>query len=84
MTNDEGQGGGSLLALAPLALVAGAVAELVGAIFRLSLVQADHLRGVLIEWAYGWEAVGFLLVLAACGAATALAAWLVRRFSPHA
>ena len=39
---------------------------------------------MLIEWAYGWEAVGFLLVLAACAAATALAAWLVRRFSPHA
>jgi chloride channel protein, CIC family len=83
MTNDEGQGG-SLLALALLALVAGALAGLVGAIFRLSLVQADRLRGVLIEWAYGWEAVGFLLVLAACAAATALAAWLVRRFSPHA
>ena len=84
MTNDEGQGGGSLLALALLALVAGALAGLVGAIFRLSLVEADRLRGVLIEWAHGWEAVGFLLVLAACAAATALAAWLVRRFSPHA
>ena len=84
MTNDEGQGGGSLLALALLALVAGALAGLVGAIFRLSLVQADRLRGMLIEWAHGWEAVGFLLVLAACAAATALAAWLVRRFSPHA
>ena len=84
MTNDEGQGGGSLLALALLALVAGALAGLVGAIFRLSLVQADRLRGMLIEWAHGWEVVGFLLVLAACAAATALAAWLVRRFSPHA
>src|SRR5271166_4775977 len=84
MTNDEGQGGGSLLALALLALLAGALAGLVGALFRLSLVQADRLRGVLIEWAHGWEAVGFLLVLAACAAATALAAWLVRRFSPHA
>ena len=84
MTNDEGQGGGSLLALALLALVAGALAGLVGAIFRLSLVEADRLRGMLIEWAHGWEAVGFLLVLAACAAATALAAWLVRRFSPHA
>src|SRR5271166_1241674 len=84
MTNDEGQGGGSLLALALLALLAGALAGLVGALFRLSLVQADRLRGVLIEWAYGREAVGFLLVLAACAAATALAAWLVRRFSPHA
>jgi CIC family chloride channel protein len=84
MMNDEGQGGGSLLALALLALVAGALAGLVGAIFRLSLVEADRLRSVLIEWAYGWGAIGFLLVLAACATATALAAWLVRRFSPHA
>src|SRR5215472_13264391 len=30
------------------------------------------------------EAVGFFLVLILCAAATALAAWLVRRFSPQA
>jgi CIC family chloride channel protein len=84
MTNGERQGEGSLLALALLALVAGALAGLVGAIFRFCLEQADHLRDVLIAWAHGWEAVGFLLVLAACAAATALAAWLVRRYSPHA
>jgi CIC family chloride channel protein len=84
MTNGEGHGDGSLLALALLALVAGALAGLVGAIFRLCLAQADRLRDVLIARAHSWEAVGFLLVLAACAAATALAAWLVRRYSPHA
>jgi chloride channel protein, CIC family len=84
MTNGERQGEGSLLALALLALVAGALAGLVGAIFRLCLEQADRLRGVMIARAHGWEAVGFFLVLAACAAATALAAWLVRRYSPHA
>ena len=84
MKNGEGHGEGSLLALALLALVAGALAGLVGAIFRLCLAQADRLRDVLIARAHGWEAVGFLLVLAACAAATALAAWLVRRYSPHA
>ncbi|MBV9286483.1 MAG: H(+)/Cl(-) exchange transporter ClcA [Hyphomicrobiales bacterium] len=84
MPDDEDQGGGSLLMLALVALVAGALAGLVGAVFRLSLVEADRYRGALIEWAHGREALGFLIVVAACAAATALAAWLVRRFSPHA
>jgi chloride channel protein, CIC family len=84
MTNDEGEGGGSLFALALLALIAGALAGLVGAVFRLSLEQADRLRGMLIEWAHGREAVGLLFIVATGAAATALAAWLVRRFSPHA
>jgi len=84
MTNDQGQKYGSLLALASLALVAGALAGLVGAIFRLFLEQADRLRDALIGWAHGREVLGFLFVSALCAAATALAAWLVRRFSPHA
>src|SRR5262245_60383151 len=79
MTTADGHGEGSLLLLALLALIAGAVAGLVGAIFRICLEQADGLRDVLIARAQGWEVVGFLLVLAACAAATALAAWLVRR-----
>jgi CIC family chloride channel protein len=84
MTNDESHGEGSLLALALLALVAGAIAGIVGAIFRLSLGQADQLRNALIGWAHGQEAVGFLAVVGACASATAVAGWLVRRFSPHA
>src|SRR5215475_7746828 len=84
MTNGERHGEGSLLALALLALVAGALAGFVGAIFRLCLEQADRLRDGLIARAHGWEAVGFLLVIAGCAGATALAAWLVRRYAPHA
>jgi CIC family chloride channel protein len=75
---------GNLLGLALLALVAGALAGLVGAIFRLLLQQSDRLRDALIAWAHGRAALGFLLVVVACSAATALAAWLVRRFSPQA
>jgi CIC family chloride channel protein len=48
MTNGERQGEGSLLALALLARVAGVLAGLVGAIFRLCLEQADRLRDMLI------------------------------------
>jgi CIC family chloride channel protein len=84
MTHGEPNDDGGLLALALLALVGGAAAGLVGAIFRLALGQADQLRNALIAWAHGQEAAGFLLVVAVCAGATAIAGWLVRRFSPHA
>jgi CIC family chloride channel protein len=75
---------GSLLVLAALSLVVGAAAGLVGAAFRLSLEQADRLRDVLVSWAHGQGPAGLVLVAAACAAATAVAAALVRRYSPHA
>ena len=49
----------------------------------MALEQADRLRDLVIAWAHGQALVGFLLVVTA-GAAAALAAWLVRRFAPHA
>jgi chloride channel protein, CIC family len=77
-------GEGSLSALAVLALVAGAAAGLVVAIFRLALAQADRWRNELIAHAHHQPLVGFMLVVAGFAAAVALAAWLVRRFSPYA
>ena len=41
---------GSLLVLSLLALIAGAIAGMVGAIFRVLLEQADRLRDLLIAW----------------------------------
>jgi chloride channel protein, CIC family len=76
--------GGSLLALAFLALVVGAASGLVGAIFRLSLERADDLRNALISWAHGWKFLGFIALTAACAGATATSAWLVRRYAPKA
>jgi CIC family chloride channel protein len=70
-------GHGSLLVLVPLALVVGAAAGLVGAIFRLTLEQADRLRDTLIAWAQGEKLAGFLFVVTTCAAATLIAAWLV-------
>jgi CIC family chloride channel protein len=75
---------GSLLILALLAPIVGAGAGLVGAVFRLALEQADRLRNGLISWAHGESLAGFLLVAAGCAAAATIAAWLVRRYSPHA
>jgi chloride channel protein, CIC family len=75
---------GSLLVLAALALIAGAGSGLIVAIFRLALSQADRWRNELIAYAHHQPLVGFVLVVAGSAAAVALAAWLVRRFSPYA
>jgi CIC family chloride channel protein len=89
MTDDSKQArfserDGSLLALALQALVAGALAGLVGAIFRLTLAEADSVRNDLIAWAHGRAPLGFVLIVGSCATATAVAAGLVRRFSPQA
>ena len=77
-------GSGNLLLLAFLALIAGAAAGLVGAVFRLALEQADVLRGALIGWAHGQQLEGFWIVVGACAAAALVAASLVRRLAPYA
>jgi len=88
------QASGNLAVVAGISVVAGAAAGLVGALFRLALQQADHFR----DWAiarlhagdtthgasFGANLVGLVLVTAACAAAAAVAAWMVRRYSPFA
>ena len=79
---------GSLSVIAGLSFVAGAAAGLLGALFRLALQQADRFRDWAISHAHGTtldaNLAGLVLVTAACAAAAAFAAWLVRRFSPFA
>ncbi len=75
---------GNLILLALLAIFVGAGAGLMGALFRLSLTRADALRNSWIAWAYNGKLAGFLFVVAACAAAAACAAWLVRRLAPLA
>ena len=75
---------GGLFSLALLSLLAGAAAGLVGAVFRLSLDHADRWRNVLIERMHADSFVGLFFVIAICAAATGVAAWLVRRYSPQA
>ena len=85
--NQESEGieeRGDLIVLGALSLAVGAISGLVCAVFRLTLQQADLLRGAFIAWAHRWGVGGFLLVILALAAAAALAAWLVRRFSPDA
>jgi CIC family chloride channel protein len=52
--------------------------------FRLALEAADRWRTGLIARAHHQPLFGFVLIVAGGAAAVALAAWLVRRFSPYA
>jgi chloride channel protein, CIC family len=81
---DQTEGQSGLVTLGLLSLLVGAVAGLVTALFRLALDTADDFRATLIVWAHGWQFAGLLFVVAACAAAVAAAAWLVRRYSPYA
>ncbi|TCK43672.1 CIC family chloride channel protein [Paraburkholderia sp. BL8N3] len=73
-----------LVALAAVSLVVGAAAGAIGTLFRLSLERADGLRHAFIAWGHTQHVSGFVLVIVAAAACTALAAWLVRRFAPEA
>lgn len=73
-----------LLKLGVLSLLVGGVVGAVCAGFRLALLAGDALRERFIGWAQGLGVSGMMLVAVSCAAAVALAAWLVRRFSPHA
>jgi chloride channel protein, CIC family len=70
--------------LPALALLVGAAAGAVGALFRLALERADQWRNDLIVWAQQEGFAGFLLVLVTCTTAPLFAAWLVRNVSPYA
>jgi CIC family chloride channel protein len=83
-TGERGTRFGNLLVLAILAPVAGAAAGLVGAIFRLTLAEADRFRASVIAASHEHGLIGLVVVIGGCAAAVAFAAWLVRRFSPYA
>jgi chloride channel protein, CIC family len=84
LTSDHRPPTSSLATLAILSLLVGAAAGFLGAMFRLALDQANVFRNALADWAHGYSVFGLPLIIIACAAATALAAWLVRRFSPRA
>jgi len=72
-----------LLVLAFLSLLSGSAAGVLAAAFRLALSFADRLRGALIALSHSEGIVGLFAVAGLCAAATAVASWLVQRFSAH-
>lgn len=75
---------GNLFALAVLVPVTGAMAGVVGALFRGLLEKADTLRTELVRAAHADGVAAAILVVLACASAAALAATLVRRFARQA
>jgi CIC family chloride channel protein len=73
-----------LLPLALASLLVGIATGCVGAAFRISLDKVAELRVYLVNQAHVEGPLGLAMVIAGCAAATALAAWLVCRFAPHA
>ncbi len=76
--------GGDALALAALAIIAGAWTGVVVALFRLGLGLADRLRSALMLDAHRWPVAGSVVVIAVITASVVVARWLARRFSPYA
>jgi len=70
--------------LAMLSLLIGVVTGLVCGVFRWLLDASDQGRTTFIAAMHVWSWAGMLLVVGLCAATVALAAWLVRRFSPYA
>jgi len=75
---------GGLFVLALVSIIAGMASGLLGALFRLSLVQADRFRDTLIYWSHSEKLLGLWIVVSIAAVATAAAAWLVHKFSPQA
>lgn len=73
-----------LLGLAALTLLAGAATGAVATAFRVLLERANQLRIALTHAAHGLGLPGFILVIAGTACLALVAAFLVRRFSPHA
>ncbi|MBL9162102.1 MAG: H(+)/Cl(-) exchange transporter ClcA [Planctomycetaceae bacterium] len=73
-----------LASLAALSLVVGGASGLLGALFRRALEAADGQRDLIAAWAQEHGISGLIALVVLGAAATALAAWLVRRFSPEA
>lgn len=60
-----------------LAVVAGALAGLIGTAFRQSLILVDEFRVESVQWLHQWPGVGWLIPVVTAAVAVALARWLV-------
>jgi CIC family chloride channel protein len=72
------------LRLALAAGLVGLLSGLVAAGFRIALVRAEGMRAHFLGWAHAQAFGGFALAVTAVAMLAWVAAWLVRRFAPHA
>jgi chloride channel protein, CIC family len=70
--------------LALLSILVGMGAGLIGAAFRYCLERAEAFRGMVVSQSDAYPVLVPLAMVIGAALASALAAWLVRRFSPHA
>lgn len=82
--DNANEAAGGLLALVLLAPLVGALSGLVGALFRLALLQADRLRDLMVALSQTLGLAGLPAVVGTCAVAAAVAAWMVRAFAPYA
>ena len=76
--------GRGLATLALIGAASGLLTGVVGAAFRLALLQADGLRNALITWAWQWPLLGWTIPFVSAALFVATAAWLVQRIAPLA
>ena len=74
----------TMAVLAVLAFVAGMAAGAIGAAFRYTLERADALRAMIVAESASHPVLVPIVMVIGAAVASALAAWLVRRFSPDA
>lgn len=74
---DDAESGG-LVRIAVIAALAGAVAGLVGALFRRVLLLADDVRFTVLEWTREAPLVRWLIPVVLAAACVAVARWIVR------
>jgi CIC family chloride channel protein len=74
----------NLPVVALAAWLVGVLSGLVAALFRLTLQRADLCRNQLVAWSHTHAVPGFAVVVALVATLAGVAAWIVRRFAPHA
>jgi chloride channel protein, CIC family len=79
-----GEAEGGLIPLILASLVAGALAGLLGSLFRLFLIRADVWRDQALGWSHRVPTWGWLIPVLGVAASAVVARMLVQRFAPEA
>ena len=70
--------------LAVASMLAGLITGIVGGLFRMLLLAADHIRGTFLGWIHGWPHIGWLGAIMMGLVCASLARLMVVRLAPEA